>query len=289
MLGSMRCETTADPGAFWDAAADYLHSDPALNSVIITNVLGRRDGKVSDPAPATYMTVRDDAGAVIGTAMRTPPFNISLSPMPPEAVPPAVDALLASCPDAAGAAGVASVAEAFAAEWCRRTGRSATVGMRTRLHRLDAVCPPAAVSGAARLAEDADLDLLAAWELAFVIDVEGGTGVPDRARRRAELGVAEQRAWLWEDGGPVSYVGATLPAAGIVRVAPVYTPPARRGRGYASALVAAVSQGLLDAGADACVLYTDVANSTSNKIYAAVGYRPVSDVTVYRFEGDPSV
>ncbi|MEQ7125455.1 GNAT family N-acetyltransferase [Actinopolymorpha sp. B11F2] len=103
-------------------------------------------------------------------------------------------------------------------------------------------------------------------------------------RRRAELRVGERRAYLWEDGGePVSYVGATNPAGGIVRVAPVYTPTDRRGRGYASALVAGVSQAALDAGATACSLYTDLANPTSNKIYAAVGYHPVCDVTNYRF------
>jgi predicted GNAT family acetyltransferase len=63
----------------------------------------------------------------------------------------------------------------------------------------------------------------------------------------------------------------------------VYTPPERRGRGYATALVAVVSQRALDAGAAACSLYTDLANPTSNKIYDAVGYRPVRDVTRYRF------
>jgi len=35
-------------------------------------------------------------------------------------------------------------------------------------------------------------------------------------------------------------------------------------------------------GARACVLYTDLANPTSNQIFQAVGYRPVEDSAVWR-------
>jgi predicted GNAT family acetyltransferase len=65
---------------------------------------------------------------------------------------------------------------------------------------------------------------------------------------------------------------------------PVYTPPALRGRGYASALVAAVSQAQLDAGRRFCFLFTDLANPTSNRIYQDIGYEAVCDVDEYRFE-----
>jgi GNAT superfamily N-acetyltransferase len=293
MLRHMRCETTSDPGEFWGVASEFLSADPVVNSVTITNVLGRRSGAVTDPAPATYLTVLDDAGTVVGTAMRTPPFPIGLSPLPPGAVERAVDALLAECPDASGVIGPSADAMAFAGAWeRRRSDQTVTVKMQQRIYRLDVVHPPAPVSGRMRRATEEDLDLLAAWGEAFVLEADSGSASPvgplsvdERAqeRRRAELRVAERRAYLWVDGGPVSYVGTTNPAGGIVRVAPVYTPPDQRGRGYASSLVAAVSQAALDAGATACTLYTDLANPTSNKIYAAVGYRPVCDVTHYRF------
>jgi predicted GNAT family acetyltransferase len=57
----------------------------------------------------------------------------------------------------------------------------------------------------------------------------------------------------------------------------VYTPPEKRNRGYASSLVAALSQHLLDGGRKFCFLYTDLANPTSNKIYRALGYEHVGD------------
>lgn len=45
----------------------------------------------------------------------------------------------------------------------------------------------------------------------------------------------------------------------------------------ASALVAQVSQELLDGGRRLCFLYTDLANPTSNAIYRRIGYEHVCD------------
>ena len=62
-----------------------------------------------------------------------------------------------------------------------------------------------------------------------------------------------------------------------IRIGPVYTPPELRGRGYASALTAQVSQLQLDRGKRFCFLYTDLANPTSNAIYRRIGYERVCD------------
>ena len=77
-----------------------------------------------------------------------------------------------------------------------------------------------------------------------------------------------------------------MPVHGMVRIGPVYTPPERRGRGYASAATAALSQRLLDAGAEEVLLYTDLANPVSNSIYQRIGYRPVEDRVVLAFSAD---
>jgi predicted GNAT family acetyltransferase len=65
--------------------------------------------------------------------------------------------------------------------------------------------------------------------------------------------------------------------SGVVRIGPVYTPPEFRRRGYATAAVASASQQALDSGAERCMLFTDLANPTSNKIYAAIGYQRIGD------------
>ncbi|HEY2287918.1 MAG TPA: hypothetical protein VGH88_19425 [Streptosporangiaceae bacterium] len=47
---------------------------------------------------------------------------------------------------------------------------------------------------------------------------------------------------------------------------------------------AAVSQAALDAGIREVVLYTDLANPTSNALYKRLGYAPVEDRVVLTFE-----
>jgi predicted GNAT family acetyltransferase len=69
----------------------------------------------------------------------------------------------------------------------------------------------------------------------------------------------------------------------VVRVAPVYTPPEHRRRSYGGAVTAAVSRAALDGGATDVVLYTDLANPTSNSVYQRLGYRPVHDRMVLAF------
>jgi predicted GNAT family acetyltransferase len=96
-------------------------------------------------------------------------------------------------------------------------------------------------------------------------------------------GVGGRALYLWDDGGPVSMTMAAAVTPHGSRIGAVYTPPELRGRGYASALVAAVSQAQLDTGRAFCFLFTDLANPTSNKIYRHLGYEAVCDVDEYRF------
>ena len=56
------------------------------------------------------------------------------------------------------------------------------------------------------------------------------TNVEGAARERIDA----DRLWLWEDeaGEPVALAARTATAAGVARIAPVYTPPEHRRRGY---------------------------------------------------------
>ena len=109
---------------------------------------------------------------------------------------------------------------------------------------------------------------------------------PPRARAKSpRLRIADRDLFIWDDGGPVSTVTKTRHSTHGIVVSLVYTPPAHRNRGYASAAVAALSQQLLDAGWEFCSLFTDLANPTSNSIYQRIGYRPVADFDEYIFGG----
>jgi predicted GNAT family acetyltransferase len=217
--------------------------------------------------------------------MYTPEFPLLLSSRMsrPAAAELARD-LVAAGRQVPGINATQEAADAFAAAWADRTGDAVTAHRRMRLLRLGELIRPAAdPEGAARLATERDRDLLAGWFDAFAREV----GDPPRHENRA---VVDERLGyggitVWEDDGvPVSMAGQTRTVARMVRVAPVYTPPELRGRGYAGAATAAVSQAALDAGLRDVVLYTDLANPTSNALYQRLGYRPVEDRVVFSFE-----
>ena len=127
--------------------------------------------------------------------------------------------------------------------------------------------------------------LLADWTQAFHDEALSNTPPQDYlAMADRWIRGLGRTAYLWVDGGrPVSMTGAGGLTPKGIRVGPVYTPPGDRGRGYASNLVAQVSQMLLDQGRTFVFLFTDLANPTSNKIYQDIGYEPVGDVDEWEF------
>ncbi len=131
------------------------------------------------------------------------------------------------------------------------------------------------------MATTADRTSLESWLAAFAQETGESAGRPADA---VDDRLSYRGLTLWEAGGaPVSLAGRHRAAAGTVRVAPVYTPPEHRRRGYAGAVTVAVSQAALEDGADHVVLFTDPANPTSNALYQRLGYRPVEDRVVLRF------
>lgn len=235
--------------------------------------------------PPVLRTV-DEAGAVVFVALQTPPYRLVLSSCDR---PAALAALARALHDEGralpGVVGPAAVAEEFARWWQRETGRPATMQRAQRIYQLTAVRPPAPSPGAMRMATASDRALLLRWFDAFQREAIGEAlpaGVDAEVDRWF---AADGRClYLWEDGIAVSLAGVVGATPNGIRVGPVYTPPERRGRGYASKLVAAVSQAQLDAGRRWCVLYTDLANPTSNRIYQAIGYQPAGDSVELSFE-----
>ena len=89
-----------------------------------------------------------------------------------------------------------------------------------------------------------DRDVVRAFLAGFTLEAFGHSdpaeveGMTDRW-----LAGRARTLWLWQDGDEaVSLCGIGGPTPNGIRIGPVYTPPAARGRGYASNLVAEVSR-----------------------------------------------
>jgi GNAT superfamily N-acetyltransferase len=278
--------TTADADAFVAAAGDFLHADPARNSVILTVVetIRRGGGVRAADGDEVLGWWQAEGEPVTGAFMHTAPYPVHVAAMPAEAVGPLVDLLAGVVPVVPGVGGDRAATDAFAAAWSKRTGSRARVHRRMRLHRLDELIEPdPRPPGAAVVAGPEHRDVLVAWYEAFAAEIEE----PQRdVGRQVDDRIAYGGAFLWlaDDGEPVSLAGRTRLVAGQVRVAPVYTPPERRGRGYAAGATAAVTRAALDAGARDVLLYTDLANPTANRLYERLGYRGVEDRVTVSFE-----
>ena len=268
-----RLQTHNSARSFLDRAGPWLLRSEAEHALILGLATGLASGAAR---PAPYLATVEQDGLVVGAALRTPPHKLLVTRMPLDAVA----ALAASAERFAhlpAVLGPQEVAQAFGREWARRRDVTPRLGMRQRIFELTRLVPPArSVDGRARRAGPDDLDRLTDWIDAF--QAETGTTTPSARRPWAERHVRDGAVLLWENGGAVAMAAEVARSPGGARVGAVYTPPAHRGRGYGTAVVAELSRQLLDGGARFCSLYTDLANPTSNAIYRRLGYAPVADV-----------
>ncbi|GAA1845661.1 GNAT family N-acetyltransferase [Asanoa iriomotensis] len=263
--------TTSDANEFRAVAGAALLARPVENTLLLTI-----SGKVAEAGPGAVGGERpvfgwhSDGSAFVWT----PPRPLLLGGPATRAAAVELTATLAGVP---GVNSTDEVARAFADAWCRRTGATARPGLRSRLYRLgDLVLPD--VPGRARVASESDRDLLVAWLVACGKELHEPLTSADET---VSAGLAYGAYHLWEDAGAtVALAGMRRPTGGVVRVGPVYTPPEHRGRGYGSAVTAAISTA---ARPHEIVLFTDLANPTSNSIYTKIGYHPVEDRQVYEF------
>jgi predicted GNAT family acetyltransferase len=260
-----------DPDAFLAAAEPLLARNPAIRAL----VMGWADAWRESPRlePSLYAATCARAGAHALALHRDRQALVVNSEA--AAVADLADDLLDAGRSVHHVIGEEAPCAAFASAWCARTGGTARLGMHLRHHMLTDLQPLAASSGAMRNATADDLPWLVAGSLAFACEArlpDSAQQVEASARRRFARGGFR----IWLDGAAVAFAGCADIGAS-ARIGMVYTPPQWRRRGYATSLVAAIVRERFDAGVRHVFLATDVANPTSNAIYARIGFRPVSD------------
>lgn len=263
-----------DPNAAIECARELVAADPVAYSVFstVTASLLTEPGRYADP----HWYVMENAQRKVElVAMHTAPHPLHLPTWVPGASTALGDHLAATGVSLSGVNGPKDAALEFADSYLAAAGRQ--IRGRAGMGVYDLPVPatlPWPVRGDHLNADETHLPTVAGWVDAFL--AETGDHVSDAeatARRQIERGNVS----LWvRDGRPVAMCWASAPFGGVVRVSGVFTPRAERGHGYASAVVTEVSR-RQQAQGHTCMLYTELANPTSNKIYRAIGYRHLGD------------
>ncbi len=268
----MRLWLTRDVREFANRVEEFLAAHAERN-VIATVLVSLKDGVSFGSAAPLFAYVLDDGGEVVAAAMRTPPWPLlAIGFTGREQAGELMRAWLAQDSGVLGVNAETHTARAIAAAWAELTGGGTYRQMHEAMHALTAVNPPPRPGpGTLRLASQDERELLIRWERAF--SVEAGVGIPGQERRAVDRRLAAEAQFVWHHNGPVSTVAVSPTIAGTARIGPVYTPPEHRCRGYATSAVAAICNQILSSGAHRCMLFTDLTNPTSNKIYASIGFQ----------------
>lgn len=271
----------SDPKHFAALVLPPLLREEAMNCVALSVL----DTLMTDPLryPTSHLLTIEASTRIEGMAWQTPPHPLGLSVMPrPAARALALHVASTWSVRPSRIAGPRPGVDEFRDAWVEGGIRVRKM-LEQRIHRLDRVKPGVRASGVMRTATEADEALLLTWSLAFVVDC----GLDDDAevvKQSVSAAIRQGNRVLWEVAGePVSMAGFGGKTPTGIRVNWVYTPPEQRGHGFASALVAALSEDLLARGRRSCFLYTDARNATSNHIYREIGYEPVGDAAYYSF------
>lgn len=274
---------------FYEWVTPFLLDFEAENNLI----LGMADELVasanSSPEP-NYQALIEQNGQIIGVAVRLLPYQVAISHIEPALATDAIrllahdlDSVYRTLP---GVLAEASLCKQFAEQWTALTGNSHLLFRPQRIYQLRQVNPVHGVHGTLRRANTADHDIIFEWMRDFRDDILGEPPSIEVTEAMVSdwLNTASHELYLWEVGAdPVSMAGINYPTPHGIRISAVYTPPAQRRRGYASACVASLSQLQLDRGRQFCFLYTDVTNPTANHIYQEIGYELICDADEYRF------
>lgn len=275
-----------DAAEFLQRARPLLSDEARHNLILgIAGTVARRP----DYYPDARFFLCPPRGAPEAAALITPPFNLVLADAASrQPLTQLTDLIEEAGVQIPGVTANRPTADWFVDEWVARRRVRPVQYLSQGVFALNAVRPVPEVPGSARRATASDRTLVRDWLAAF-----GKEALPPRDRHPERLGrTVELRLspeldtgiWLWIDSEPVALAGYGGETPKGMRVGPVYTAPAGRGRGYATRLVAELSQWLLDGGRRFCFLYTDLANPTSNRIYRRIGYRQVAESAEYGFE-----
>ncbi|TKG59874.1 GNAT family N-acetyltransferase [Prauserella endophytica] len=258
-----------DTREFAELARPFYAADPVRHTAALTALRS-----VETAGKAGALATVTAADRVVGAFVWDPPFPATVSGVPATAARQTAEAVASAGATLRSVRGPRLEVESFAEAWCSVTDVTAEESSSQWLYELgDVLTLPQRVDGQFRPATVDDAERIAEWRQAFAQEAGMRLRRPETSAAVAEL-IAEGTTcglW-WVAGEPVAMATAREPECGMSRISYVYTPPELRGRGYASAVTAAVSQLVRAGGVRHIVLFADRANPISNRIYQRMGF-----------------
>jgi predicted GNAT family acetyltransferase len=270
-----------DPAQFLAHAKQFLEALEAENNLILGISLWLAEHPERIEYTPYFATVKQNE-RIEAAAMMTPTYKLVLTRAETRFLKKIAEDLSKRKIVLPGVNGPRETSLAFAEWWAKKARCEYQLHRSLRIYQLSRVIQPRRVNGRMRTATPVDRDVLVQWAQDFGNEI----GEPQTKLQAAEMvgrAIDDERLYVWDSEGLRSMAAWSAPTTHGIRVNLVYTPSELRGKGFATACVAALSQAMLDSGRTFCYLFTDLSSPIPNHIYQRIGYVPVCDFDEYRF------
>jgi predicted GNAT family acetyltransferase len=274
----------ADVNAFLEATSPLLYASEAEYGLMLGLAEGLQRRPMEGYRP-TFLRAVDENKVTLAAFIQTRVENGIITHARSSEIDLFVEQLVREREAIKGIVGPSSASRKFAECFAKTRGTPVALAMAQKILELREVIRPRSCRGRFVQATLNEVELVSSWLSEFEKEA-----IPHNQRDRSELRklaeakIANGDFYLWEvEKQNVAMAATGRPTKTGISVNAVYTPQPHRGHGYASNLVARISQKMIDEGRSFCALYTDASNPTSNKIYQAIGYEIIGESAHYLF------
>jgi predicted GNAT family acetyltransferase len=278
-----------DINQFYKLAFPFLMEREIENSlfIYILNRLKENIKRYGEEFPRLSLIF--DNNTIVVLAMRTPPNDLLLSfSNNLDYIETLVEEYTYTTENLPGVLGFKAAADKFTKLWSENNNLTFRLLRNERLYILRKVSKDTLGSNPLLVVTNRYDSLVLKWARNMITEALEETSKDELSRALKNIheeimAGTSQIYLLFNKGEPVSMArkAGKIPNGNAINL--VYTPPSLRRKGYATECVAKLSQLILDEGMKYCFLFTDLSNPTSNNIYQKIGYRPIDDLTHYKF------
>ena len=280
----MKLKRFDDINKFLQTTKPILLENEVENNLILGVILHIQSNP--DRYKEKYLSIVSRESEIISIAVCTPPFKLLFwgkAEQCKNEMELLVDDIVHSKLEMSGVLCLSHHALQLVKIWQERIGEPFRTGMSERIYKLEKVIFPKTKLGEMRLANQQDLELVCMWMQEFHFEAVPDDPMTD-FEEFAKKKIENNDLVIWQvNVQSVSLASRARPTINGICINLVYTPMQFRKKGYATALVAHLSQKLLNEGWKFITLFTDLSNPTSNSIYQKVGFRPICDFQEYYF------